>query len=496
MTSLRRVAERQLALWREDPIRFMTEELHFDELDDFQVDFFRALGSDRPEHQRIAQKASKGPGKTFNLAGAGWWFLSTQGDRGDHPNGIAISSSADNLRGNLWKELAKHQMRSEYLKSAFTFSKTRIFANDHPDTWWLDARNWSKTASTQEQSDTLAGLHSGFVLVLMDESGGTPPAILATAEAALATCRWGKILQGGNTTSLEGALYQACAKQRHLWYVITVNGDPDSPTRAKRVSKLWAQQQIDAYGRDNPWVLVNVFGEFPPSSLNTLLGLEDVEKAMRRYGAIQENDYSYAQKRIGCDVHRFGDDRDVFFPRQGSVAHMPVVMRQQRGHEMAARISLMIKRWGGNVLVLVDSTGGYGYTLEDALHVAHMPFIPLDFGGKAIDTHFENKRAEMWWEMAEWIKHIGAIPPELNEIVAELTNTHYTHTKKGKLILEPKDIVKSAIGRSPDLADALACTFGLPEMSDLSTPEGKILMAAGFANTETEHEWDPLENDT
>ena len=30
-------------------------------------------------------------------------------------------------------------------------------------------------------------------------------------------------------------------------------------------------------------VMVNVLGEFPPASINALLGLEEVERAMRRY---------------------------------------------------------------------------------------------------------------------------------------------------------------------------------------------------------------------
>jgi hypothetical protein len=35
-----------------------------------------------------------------------------------------------------------------------------------------------------------------------------------------------------------------------------------------RIKVEWARQQIEAYGRDNPWVQVNVLGQFPPASLN------------------------------------------------------------------------------------------------------------------------------------------------------------------------------------------------------------------------------------
>lgn len=490
MTDARDLAAHRIALWREDPRRFAVEELGVTELDTFQDEFLQALGSTKELDRRIALKASKGPGKTFCLAVAGWWTLACQGDRGEHPNGFAISVSEDNLRSNLWKELAKWRDRSELLKAAFTQTKTRIFNNDHPETWWLDARTWSKSADQTAQSQTLAGLHSGYVFVLADESGSIPSAVMATAEAALSSCIWGKIFQAGNPTNLEGPLYDACGPHRKLWHVITINGDPDSPTRAKRVSVEWAKRQIEMYGRDNPWVLVNVFGEFPPSSINTLLGVDDVERAMTRYGAIKEDDYNYSQKRIGCDVARFGDDRNVFFPRQGVLTLPPVVTRNQRGPQMAARVSVMRERWGGRVSIFVDSGGGYGATLEDSLHAAHIPYVPVGGAEKAMDPRYENRRAEQWCTMAEWVKDRGSLPPSLGEIVPELTQVQYTFTSKGRLIIEPKADVKGRLGYSPDLADALALTFALPEMADIDTDMGRAL--AGVSGGGMVSEWDPL----
>ncbi len=53
--------------------------------------------------------------------------------------------------------------------------------------------------------------------------------------------------------------------------------------------------------------------------------------------------------------------------------------------------------------------------------------------------------------------------PPLPEMVAELTTPTYTF-HKGKFLLEEKDQVKKRLGRSPDLADALALTFGMVDM--------------------------------
>ena len=100
---------------------------------------------------------------------------------------------------------------------------------------------------------------------------------MTTAEAVLATGIECKVVQAGNPTHLSGPLYRACTTDRHLWHVITITGDPDNPKRSPRISLEWATQQIASWSRESPWVMVNVLGEFPPASIDALLGIEDVE---------------------------------------------------------------------------------------------------------------------------------------------------------------------------------------------------------------------------
>ena len=159
----------------------------------------------------------------------------------------------------------------------------------------------------------------------MHETGGTPDAVGATADAIFSGTIEAHVVQAGNPTHLEGPLYRACTSGAHMWKTYSITGDPDSPKRSPRVSIEWARDQIKTYGADNPWVLVNVFGQFPPASINALLGIEDVEAAMGRH--IPEGSYSSFAKVLGCDVARSGDDSSVIFPRQGPVAFTPQVLR-------------------------------------------------------------------------------------------------------------------------------------------------------------------------
>lgn len=473
---------RDIELWREDPVRMVIDEFKAVP-DDWQAEGLRAFAN--PDKQRIAFKSNKGPGKTAVEAWMIWNFMACRGYNGDHPKGKATGISEQNLNDNLWTELAKWYNRSEFLQVAFEITKTRIQARQHPDTWWFSKQPWPKAGDQQSQANTLAGLHEANVLFVLDESGGIPRAVMATAEAALANPGgFKKIVQAGNPTHVEGPLWDACSTHRHLWTVIEVTGDPDDPRRSKRVGVDWARQQIEMYGRDNPWVLVNVFGQFPPSSINALLGPDEVNEAMRRNPP--ETDYDWSQKRIGVDVARFGDDRTVLFPRQGIMAFNPVVMRGVRTTDIAARLLQAKSTWGSEV-ELIDDTGHWGHGVIDNLHTAGHAPIGVQFHAPALDPRYKNRRVEMWLTMAEWVKRGGCLPP-IPELVAELTTPTYTFAN-GKFLLEDKDIVKKRLGRSPDLADALALTFALPDMPGSTNP---LLALAGMQRGRVKSDWDPF----
>lgn len=476
-----RLAAAKLASWREPPYgacRFVQDQFGATP-DSWQEETLVAFCD--PTIQRLSLQACAGPGKTCVMAWCGWYFLGTQvsqdGTGFEHPKGLATSITAVNLRDNLWAELAKWQARSEFLRRAFTWTANRIFQQEHEATWFLAARSWPKTGTAEEQGRTFSGLHGRNVLVLVDESGAIPPTVLRAGEQALANTHFGKIVQGGNPISLEGMLYEAATRLRHLWFIIRITGDPDDPkawVNAPRVANVpqgqqspadWAREQIRTYSRENPWVKAYILGEFPPSSINTLLTLEEVTAAMAR--ELAPDDYQWSQKRLGVDVARFGDDRTVIFARQGPNARVPgspVIMRGAPTTDIAARVYNAKAKWRSE-LELLDDTGHWGHGVLDQLRVAGAPAHAVVFHAPAINPRFKNRRAEMWIAMAEAIKKVVALPAHLPELVGELTTPTYTF-HNGTFLLEDKDQIKARLGRSPDLADALALTYALPDMPD------------------------------
>jgi hypothetical protein len=349
----------------------------------------------------------------------------------------------------------------------------------------MSARRWSKSATPDQQGNTMRGLHDDYVMAVLDESGGIPQAVMTTVENIGSSAKEWHIVQAGNPTNLDGPLYLACTKARHLWFVVEITSDPDDPMRTSRVTKEWAQQQIDIYGRDHPWVLVNIMGRFPPASFNSLIGPDEVNAVLGRH--VPKAQYMHAAKTIGVDVGRMGDDPSIIFPRQGMATWKPHELRNVTGNFGAGKLAtLWNEHPGGGEAdgVFIDGTGGWAASWVDALSLLHRVPIQVQFAGKPNDPKYFNKRAEIWFEMCQAIRDGLLYLPPLPEIVAELTTPQYTF-KGDKLLIEDKDQVKLRLGRSPNYADALATTFAQPVHVRAAVP---VWMQRQASRVQTEYD--------
>jgi hypothetical protein len=169
--------------------------------------------------------------------------------------------------------------------------------------------------------------------------------------------------------------------------------------------------------------------------------------------------YEHAARIVGVDVARQGDDKTVIARRQGLFTLPFITLRNEDSHQVAGRVALEYDEWEADS-IQVDATGGYGWGVIDALKSMNRRAVAVEFSGSPLNAGFLNKRAEMWWQMAQWIKEGGALPDE-PDLVSELTSVTYSF-KGDKIQLESKDQIKERLGRSPDIADALAITFGQP----------------------------------
>lgn len=198
--------------------------------------------------------------------------------------------------------------------------------------------------------------------------------------------------------------------------------------------------------------------DFTASAENILIPIDSVVQACRR--ELTADDVRYAPKVIGVDPARFGTDRSVIFCRQGRRAFEPLVFTKIDNMTLAARVAHEIERFHPDAVFVDAGCGGGVIDRLRQLGYAHIMEVP--FGASASrPEQYVNKRAEMWYELAQWIKTIGVLP-DLPELKTDLCQVCYDYDAAGRLRLESKEKLKERTGKSPDLADALALTFAAP----------------------------------
>ena len=227
--------------------------------------------------------------------------------------------------------------------------------------------------------------------------------------------------------------------------------------------------------------------DFNAAADNVLISIDTVRAAAcRQY---REHDYAASPRILGVDVARFGSDASVIFKRQGVVSWPPTVIRKLDNMALADQVAIQIREWQPDA-VFIDIGNGSG--VVDRLRQLRFDVTEVAFAGASSDPHYANKRMAMWAEMAKWLQDGGAIPPD-TMLQADLSAPTYGYTTgKGLKILESKDKIKERIGRSTDLADALALTFAAPVAPKLDQRLERQLYGSSNdydANEEFDRSW-------
>ncbi len=199
--------------------------------------------------------------------------------------------------------------------------------------------------------------------------------------------------------------------------------------------------------------------DFDVGNNNALLGKEHVVAAMERH--LREDEYNFAPRIIGVDVAWAGGDRSVIFKRQGLALFQPIVRKGLPEKQFAGTVAQEAYEWKADA-IFIDVTGGYGGEVLSKLVDAGYNAVGIKFSEKPMNERFHNKRAEMWWSMADWVKGGGALWKD-DMFSRELCAPNYSmDNASNKIKLESKEDIRERISFSPDIGDALALTFAFP----------------------------------
>lgn len=168
--------------------------------------------------------------------------------------------------------------------------------------------------------------------------------------------------------------------------------------------------------------------------------------------------------RLGVDVAAGGKNFTVFILRYDNVMRLLEKNRDPDLMAQVARIEQYMGEYGiESQFVNVDDTG-VGHGVGNRLAERDQVVNAVMEGASAFDNvKYKNKRAEMYWELGQWIKNGGKIVR--HEGFYEITNINYKVDSSSRLQIEPKaDMAKRGI-QSPDVSDGASLTFGNGEVA-------------------------------
>lgn len=239
----------------------------------------------------------------------------------------------------------------------------------------------------------------------------------------------------------------------------------------------WRANKISTYGKGFEWLFSQEYPAtaaeaFQTSTQNPLISPADVMQAVNNKGwAEMQGPFI-----VGCDPAEFGNDRTAVVFRTGRTVWQCAYHKDKSTMQVAG---MMAKLWKEGVefrgqryfpdAIFIDRIG-IGAGVVDRLHELNIPVIGVHSGERATESDiYENKRAEMWWTMKEWMEdHPNRLPND-PALIADLIAPQPTVTSKSKNLLESKKDMKKRGIRSPDGGDALALTFAEPVLPRIHT---------------------------
>lgn len=408
-----------------------------------QREIARALA----EHDHVAVRSGHKVGKsTVAAALAIWWVHTRPGSRV-----LLTAPSAHQVRNILWREVRRmHRSADAPLGGELHLD---------PGTGYRLSGGREIIGITTDDPDRLSGISSPHLLIIVDEASGYPEHMFEALEGNLAG--GGRMLMLSNPTRLSGTFYDAFHGARDLWRTIHVSSlespcitgaEPCVPGLA---TPEWAERaEVRWHGPDGPIYQVRVLGQFPRQAQDAVIPLALVEEAVRRWGGTSGD----GRLHIGVDVARYGDDRSVIWPRRGRRAYQPIVIQGMDVVEVAGRVIEAARRGmaGDERPVVAVDTIGIGAGVADILRRERwLEVHDVNVAESATAEGYANLRAQLWYALRDWLADGGAIPPDTGA-EAELVSATYTYDARGRIRVADKDTIKRALGRSPDLADALA----------------------------------------
>lgn len=222
---------------------------------------------------------------------------------------------------------------------------------------------------------------------------------------------------------------------------------------------------------------VKVLGKFPKVGEDTLIPLQWIEIAQKRWIDNPRERDTNEQAILGVDVAGMGRDSSCYVYRSKEWV-APIVIHNSAGKAEHMKIAGDItsqRMQNPNLYVSIDTIGEGAGVYSRCVEVDNRPhyIISCKYSESAKDRNkelhdmtgqysFVNMRAYLFWCVRDWLNpknNTGAMLPPDATLTEEATEIRWSFRSDGKILIEPKEEIKKRLKRSPDKFDALANTF-------------------------------------
>lgn len=444
----------------DDPVGFVREKLGENPLP-HQIEILEAARDNFKTAVRSGQKT----GKTKLVVWlALWWYCTRPKARV-----FMIAAIKEQVQRVLWVEL---QATLRAAAPAGFELQERVPLN--PSTGVISADGREIRGFTVRDIEAMAGL-SGDILFIVDEASHLSEPIAQAIEGNLAGD--GRMIWISNPTQTAGPFYEAFNNpdRAKFWKLFHLSSETVARYCAehgishKGVASLarieeWARE----YGKDSPFYVMRVLGEFLKNETGRIITVGDIDLAQKAWEAASDSE---GPLTIGVDPAgpgHGGDEYGFCVVRGLKMLWLEARLGVKEDDAIEhIRSLLKIYRRGDEIpWIIADVEGPIGSSLGGRLRgmgeaLRHKrPADAFEFlGVKASHNarreplQYERVREELWAQAAKWLRAGGAILPD-HKLATELHAPMWLGTVGGKLKVTPKDELREILGRSTDRADA------------------------------------------
>jgi hypothetical protein len=502
----RRLAARLIARWFHDPVQFAWDAFGV-RLWRRQRQILRTAARENAHGKtfRIAVRSGHKCGKSMVIAVLALWWATTR----RRARVVMTAPSARQIRSILWREIQMLFRRARVRLAALGGLGGRLY--EVPDAGLQFDDQSEVVGFSTNQPERMAGTSGENLLYLIDEASGVDRRIWEAIEGNRAG--GASVCMFSNPTQTSGYFYDAFHENAGLWIRFHISSEETPNYRANKevipglALRSWIDERQKEWGPDwenDPRYQVRVLGEFPRSSSNQVISLDEVHAAKGRYFAFAARVLGRTQYvtnpddwfriirskadlarvravyhqhpaplQIGVDPAWYGNDLSVIYLRRGERMFAPLVLQHADGEAVANRVRdavLAFRRGNEKPRVLIDQIGvgveAYGYLrkMRDILVLVGVnTSIP-----STEENEYRNLRSEIAFHTKKWLRGGDVLsngerrPAGMFEpaavLEADLVAPLFSFASAtGAIEVEPKKLVKQRLGRSPDFGDA----FGL-----------------------------------